>query len=126
MTDPRYHIDVSVDTRFLAEQSSPEQGRYAFAYTITVHNRGKVPARLVSRHWVITDGNGKVEEVRGAGVVGQQPLIDVGKSHTYSSGTLMATKVGTMQGSYQMLAEDGTQFDAIIAPFRLAVPGALH
>ncbi|WP_263261139.1 Co2+/Mg2+ efflux protein ApaG [Pseudomonas sp. RIT-PI-S] len=126
MSDLRYHIDVSVDTRFLAEQSNPDQGRYAFAYTVTVRNKGKVPARLVSRHWVITDGDGKVEEVRGAGVVGQQPLIGVGQSHTYSSGTIMPTKVGNMQGSYQMVAEDGKQFDAIIAPFRLAVPGALH
>jgi ApaG protein len=126
MSDPRYHIDVSVDTRFLAEQSNPEQGRYAFAYTVTVRNKGQVPARLMARHWVITDGNGKVEEVRGPGVVGQQPLIGVGQAHTYSSGTIMATKVGNMQGSYQMVAEDGKHFDAIIAPFRLAVPGALH
>lgn len=126
MSDPRYHIDVSVDTRFLAEQSSPDQGRYAFAYTVTVRNQGDVPARLMSRHWVITNGDGKVEEVRGAGVVGQQPWIDAGKSHTYSSGTVMTTKVGTMQGSYQMVAEDGNTFDAVIAPFRLAVPGVLH
>ena len=107
-------------------KSSPDQGRYAFAYTVTVRNKGKVPARLMSRHWVITDGDGKVEEVRGPGVVGQQPLIGVGQAHTYSSGTVMATKVGNMQGSYQMVAEDGKHFDAIIAPFRLAVPGALH
>lgn len=126
MSDSRYHIDVSVDTRFLAEQSNPEQGRYAFAYTVTVRNKGQVPARLMSRHWVITDGNGKVEEVRGPGVIGQQPLIGVGQAHTYSSGTIMGTKVGNMQGSYQMVAEDGKHFDAIIAPFRLAVPGALH
>jgi len=126
MSDSRYQIDVSVVTRFLAEQSQPEQQRFAFAYTVTVLNKGEVPARLISRHWVITDGDGKVEEVRGAGVVGQQPLIAVGKSHTYSSGTVMATKVGNMQGSYEMLADDGNRFDAVIAPFRLAVPGALH
>ena len=91
-----------------------------------MRNNGSLPARLLSRHWVITDGDGHVEEVRGEGVVGQQPLIDAGKSHSYSSGTVMTTKVGTMQGTYQMLAEDGTRFDAVIKPFRLAVPGALH
>ena len=126
MSDPRYQIDVSVVTRFLAEQSQPEQHRFAFAYTVTVRNNGQIPARLLSRHWVITDGDGKVEEVRGAGVIGQQPLIEAGESHTYSSGTVMSTTVGNMQGSYQMQAEDGRQFDAVIAPFRLAVPGALH
>ncbi len=126
MSDPRYQVDVSVVTRFLADQSQPEHDRYAFAYTITVQNNGLMPARLMSRHWVITDGDGHVEEVRGEGVVGQQPLIPVGKSHTYSSGTVMTTKVGNMQGTYQMLAEDGKRFDAVIAPFRLAVPGALH
>lgn len=126
MSDPRYQVNVSVVTRYLAEQSQPEQNRFAFAYTITVENNGLLPARLLSRHWVITDGDGHVEEVRGAGVVGQQPLIAVGQSHTYSSGTVMTTRVGNMQGTYQMLAEDGQHFDAIIAPFRLAVPGALH
>jgi ApaG protein len=126
MSDSRYQIDVSVVTRFLAEQSQPEQQRYAFAYTVTVRNNGAVPATLLSRHWVITDGDGHVEEVRGAGVVGQQPRIEAGGSHTYSSGTVMTTKVGNMQGSYQMQAEDGKRFDAVIAPFRLAVPGALH
>ena len=126
MSDPRYQVDVSVTTRFLAEQSQPEHDRFAFAYSITVHNNGSLPARLLSRHWIITDGDGHVEEVRGEGVVGQQPLIDVGNSHSYSSGTVMTTKVGTMQGTYQMLAEDGKRFDAVIKPFRLAVPGALH
>jgi ApaG protein len=126
MSDPRYQIDVSVVTRFLPEQSQPEQHRFAFAYTVTVLNNGQLPARLLSRHWVITDGDGKVEEVRGPGVIGQQPLIAAGASHTYSSGTVMATTVGNMQGSYQMEAEDGKKFDAVIAPFRLAVPGALH
>ncbi len=126
MSDSRYHVDVSVETRFLAEQSQPEQNRFAFAYTITVQNNGELPAKLLSRHWVITDGDGRVEEVRGDGVVGQQPLIQPGQSHTYTSGTVMTTKVGNMQGTYQMLAEDGERFDAVIAPFRLAVPGALH
>jgi ApaG protein len=126
MSDPRYQIDVSVVTRFLKEQSDPENDRFAFAYTITVQNNGSVTAKLMSRHWLITNGDGQVEEVRGAGVIGQQPLIEPGKSHTYSSGAVISTKVGTMQGTYQMFAEDGKRFDAIIAPFRLAVPGALH
>ncbi len=126
MSDPRYQIDVSVVTRFLPEQSQPEQNRFAFAYTVTVTNNGELAAKLLSRHWVITDGDGRVQEVRGPGVIGQQPTIAAGASHTYSSGTLMATRVGNMQGSYQMLADDGKRFDAIIAPFRLAVPGALH
>ncbi|MCY1418581.1 Protein ApaG [compost metagenome] len=126
MSDPRYQIDVSVVTRFLKEQSDPENDRFAFAYTITVQNNGSVPAKLMSRHWLITNGDGQVEEVKGAGVIGQQPLIEPGKSHTYSSGAVISTQVGTMQGSYQMFAEDGKRFEAIIAPFRLAVPGALH
>ncbi|WP_339462655.1 Co2+/Mg2+ efflux protein ApaG [Pseudomonas sp. EA_105y_Pfl2_R69] len=126
MSDPRYQVDVSVVTRYLPEQSQPEQNRFAFAYTVTVSNNGQVPAKLLSRHWIITNGDGRVQEVRGAGVVGQQPLIEPGQSHTYSSGTVMSSRVGTMQGSYQMLAEDGKRFDAAIAPFRLAVPGSLH
>ena len=126
MSDPRYQVDVSVTTRYLPEQSQPEQNRFAFAYNVTIVNQGQLPAKLLSRHWLITDGDGHVQEVRGAGVVGQQPLIAVGERHSYSSGTVMSTRVGTMQGSYQMLAEDGKQFDALIAPFRLAVPGSLH
>jgi ApaG protein len=126
MSDPRYQIDVSVVSRYLPEQSEPEQNRFAFAYTVTIRNTGELPAKLQSRHWVITDGDGHKQEVRGPGVIGQQPLIEPGQSHTYSSGTLLSSRVGTMQGSYQMLADDGKRFDAIIAPFRLAVPGALH
>ncbi|MDD0973407.1 Co2+/Mg2+ efflux protein ApaG [Pseudomonas fontis] len=126
MSDPRYQIDVSVVTRFLKEQSDPENNRFAFAYTITVANNGSLPAKLLARHWLITNGDGGVEEVRGEGVVGQQPLIAPGQSHTYSSGAVINTRVGTMQGSYKMFAEDGKRFDALIAPFRLAVPGALH
>lgn len=126
MSDPRYQIAVSVVTRYLSEQSQPQQQRYAFAYTVTVRNEGTQPARLMSRHWIITDGDGNVEQVHGDGVVGQQPLIQPGQEHVYSSGTVMNTLVGTMQGSYQMVAEDGKRFDAAIAPFRLAVPGALH
>ncbi len=126
MSDSRYQVDVSVVTHYLADQSQPEHDRFAFAYTITVQNNGEIAAKLLSRHWVITDGDGHVEQVRYEGVVGQQPLIDAGKSHTYTSGTVMTTKVGTMQGTYQMLADDGKHFDAVIKPFRLAVPGALH
>ncbi|WP_339081099.1 Co2+/Mg2+ efflux protein ApaG [Pseudomonas sp. TMP9] len=126
MSDSRYSIDVSVVSRYLPEQSQPEQNRFAFAYTVTVSNTGELPATLLSRHWVITDGDGRVQEVRGAGVVGEQPLIQAGASHTYSSGTVMTTRVGFMQGSYHMLAEDGKRFDATIAPFRLVVPGSLH
>ena len=126
MHDPRYLVDVSVVTRYLPEQSQPEHQRFAFAYTITVSNNGSIPAKLLSRHWVITDGDGHVEEVRGAGVVGLQPTIEPGSEHSYSSGSVITTKVGTMQGSYLMHAEDGHEFKAVIAPFRLAVPGALH
>ena len=126
MSDPRYQVDVSVTTQFLPEQSQPEQNRFAFSYSIAIHNAGNLPAKLLSRHWLITNGDGHVQEVRGSGVIGQQPLIEPGATHTYSSGTVMSTRVGTMQGSYQMLAADGKKFDAIIAPFRLAVPGSLH
>ena len=124
--EQRYRIDVSVTPRYLAEQSEPEQNRYAFAYTVTIENKGEVAAQLLSRHWIITDGDGQVQEVRGEGVVGEQPVLAPGHRHVYTSATLMASRVGTMQGSYQMLAEDGHRFDATIAPFRLAVPGALH
>ena len=126
MHDPHYQIDVSVVTRFLPEQSQPDQEKYAFAYTVTIQNNGSHAAQLLSRHWLITDGDGKVQEVRGPGVIGQQPTIEPGESHTYSSGTLLSTRVGSMQGSYQMIARDGQRFEADIAPFRLAVPGALH
>ena len=126
MSEPRYQVDVSVVTRYLPEQSQPEHDRFAFAYTITVKNNGSIPAKLLSRHWIITDGDGHSEEVRGAGVVGQQPLIKPGQAHTYSSGSVITTQGGTMQGSYLMHAQDDHEFKAIIAPFRLAVPGALH
>lgn len=126
MSDPRYQVDVSVTTRFLPEQSQPEQNRFAFSYDVSIHNSGDLAAKLLSRHWLITNGDGNVQEVRGSGVIGQQPLIEPGATHSYSSGTVMSTRVGTMQGSYQMIATDGKKFDAIIAPFRLAVPGSLH
>lgn len=126
MSDSPYLIDVSVTTRYLPDQSRPDEDRYAFAYTITIRNLGTLGAQLISRHWIITDGNGQRQEVRGAGVVGEQPFIAPGENHTYSSGTLLPTRIGFMEGSYQMLGEDGETFDAPIAAFRLAVPGALH
>lgn len=127
MTDKQSHqIRVDVSTHFLDEQSEPELDRYVFSYTITIANLGDVAASLLSRHWVITDANGKVQEVRGDGVVGEQPRLNPGEQFRYSSGTVLETPVGSMEGSYQMLAEDGIRFDAPIAPFTLAVPGLLH
>ncbi|NLJ11401.1 Co2+/Mg2+ efflux protein ApaG [Denitrificimonas caeni] len=119
-------ISISVNTRYLAEHSHPEDNRYVFAYDITIRNNGEHSAQLLSRHWIITDGNGKTQEVRGSGVVGEQPVIDADDEFSYSSGTLMTTAVGSMQGSFTMRAEDGEEFEAPIAPFGLAVPGALH
>lgn len=121
-----YRIAVDVDTSFVEEQSDPREKRFVFAYTITIKNEGDVPAKLLTRHWIITDANGKVQEVRGEGVVGEQPHLQPGQGFRYSSGAVLETPVGAMQGSYQMLADDGRQFDAPIAPFRLAVPGVLH
>ena len=126
MNDLCNTIDVRVNTRYLAEHSHPEDNRYVFAYDITIRNNGTESAQLLSRHWIITDGNGKTQEVRGSGVVGEQPIIDADDEYSYSSGTLMATAVGSMQGSFTMLAEDGEEFEAAIAPFSLAVPGVLH
>ncbi len=126
MTAPTHAIDVNVHSRFLPEQSTPEDGRFVFAYTIRIHNSGQVPARLISRHWLITDGNGKVQEVKGDGVVGEQPWLRPGEDFEYTSGAVLETGMGTMQGSYQMLADDGTEFDASIAPFTLCVPRTLH
>ena len=119
-------IRIEVVTAFLKEQSAPEDGRYAFSYTITLRNDGEQPAKLMSRHWIITDANGKVEEVRGDGVVGEQPLLNPGQGFRYSSGAVLDTPVGTRQGSYRMRAADGQQFEAPIPTFRLAVPGLLH
>ena len=126
MNDLCNTIDVSVTTRYLAEHSNPKDDRYVFAYDITIRNNGEYSAQLLSRHWIITDGDGKTQEVRGSGVVGEQPVIDADDEYSYSSGTLMTTRVGFMQGSYQMQTDDGATFDAPIAPFRLVVPGALH
>jgi len=122
----KYAIDVQVATEYLPEQSDPEIGRHVFAYTITLTNAGNVPAQLISRHWIITDADNRVQEVRGLGVVGQQPLLQPGQSFEYSSGTALATPVGTMKGSYQMTAEDGQQFEAAIPEFVLSMPRILH
>jgi ApaG protein len=126
MDSPDYTIDIDVATRFIDEQSQPEQGRYVFAYTIRIHNNGKVAARLVDRHWIITDANGKVEEVRGEGVVGEQPWLRPGDGFEYTSGAVLETAHGVMRGSYGMLADDGTRFEAPIAPFALSIPRTLH
>ena len=119
-------IGIQVITDYIREQSQPDAGRYVFAYTITISNRGHVPARLVSRHWIITDANGKVQEVSGDGVVGEQPRLDPGETYRYSSGAVLETPVGAMQGSYRMKSADGMDFDAPIPAFTLAVPGMLH
>lgn len=120
------HISVNVDTRYLEDQSDPDERRYVFAYTITIRNRGTVPAKLVARHWLITDANGKVQEVRGEGVVGEQPHLMPGQGFRYTSGAVLETPVGSMQGAYHMLADNGVRFEAPIAPFTLAIPGTIH
>jgi len=120
------NIGVDVETRYIEDQSNPEQNYYVFAYTITIRNKGQQSAKLLTRHWVITDSNEKVQEVRGDGVVGEQPLLKPGEQFVYTSGTMLETEVGTMKGSYQMLADDGSQFDATIDEFVLSTPRVLH
>ncbi len=119
-------IRIQVVTSYVDDQSEPDSDRYVFAYTITISNEGDVAAKLISRHWVITDANGKVQEVSGDGVVGEQPHLRPGDEFRYSSGAILETPVGAMQGLYRMEAEGGVSFDAPIAPFTLAVPGLLH
>ena len=121
-----YDVSVHAFTKYLKDQSDEDAGRYVFAYTITIRNTGTVTAQLISRHWIITDAGGQVQEVRGLGVVGAQPLLRPGESHEYTSGTALATPVGTMRGSYQMLAQDGKRFEAEIPEFTLSVPRVLH
>ena len=121
-----YTIDVDAATQYLADQSDEAAGRYVFAYTITIRNTGTVPAQLISRHWVITDAQGLVQEVRGLGVVGAQPTLQPGEKFEYTSGASIATPVGTMRGTYQMVAADGTRFEAAIPEFTLSVPRVLH
>jgi ApaG protein len=122
----RYEVTVEPVARFLADQSDPAKNQYVFTYTITITNTGDVAAQLLGRHWIITDADHKVQEVKGLGVVGQQPLLQPGESFEYTSGASIATNVGTMQGSYQMLAADGNSFDAPIPLFTLSVPRTLH
>jgi ApaG protein len=122
----KYHISINVNTTYLTEQSDPTADRYVFAYTINIANTGTVAAQLISRHWVITDAENVIQEVKGLGVVGEQPLLQPGESFEYTSGTAMATPVGTMHGSYQMVAEDGNKFEAEIPPFTLSMPRVLH
>jgi ApaG protein len=122
----KYQFSINVNTAYLAEQSDPSADRYVFAYTITIANTGTVSAQLISRHWIITDADSVTQEVKGLGVVGEQPLLRPGESFEYTSGTAMATPVGTMHGTYQMVAEDGNKFDAEIPQFTLSMPRVLH
>jgi ApaG protein len=122
----KYEVRVSTQTQYIADQSDEAKDRFVFSYTVTIRNSGTMPAQLISRHWIITDSSNKVQEVRGLGVVGAQPLLKPGEHFEYTSGTALATPVGTMSGSYQMVAEDGTQFDAPIPEFTLSVPRVLH
>jgi len=124
--EPDYKIAVEVETDFIPEQSSPEDDRYVFSYTITIRNEGSIAARLLTRHWIINHANGKSEEVKGDGVIGEQPHLNPGEGFRYTSGTVLETPVGDMNGSYQMLADDGVEFDAEIPAFILSVPNTLH
>jgi ApaG protein len=126
MEPKRYEITVQVRTTYVPEQSDESAGRYVFAYTITIRNTGDVTAQLMSRHWIITDSDNHVQEVRGMGVVGEQPTLKPDESFEYTSGTAIATPVGTMRGTYQMVADDGTAFDAPIPEFTLSIPRVLH
>lgn len=124
--ETRYRIDVEVQPAYLEDQSMPSENRYVFAYTVTLRNTGRISARLISRHWIIADANGMEREVRGDGVVGEQPLLVPGAGYSYTSGAILETPVGSMRGSYYMLAEDGTSFETAIPEFILATPGTLH
>ncbi len=126
MKESHCDIRIQVTTSYIDDQSEPDSDRYVFAYSITISNSGDVAAKLISRHWVITDANGKVQEVNGDGVVGEQPHLNPGEEFRYSSGAVLETPVGAMQGLYRMEADDGFGFDAQIAPFTLAVPGLLN
>lgn len=124
--ESQHQIDVQVETRYVESQSLPNEDRFVFSYTITIRNDGESSARLLNRHWIITDANGKVQEVRGEGVVGEQPQLNPGETFRYTSGTVLDTPVGSMQGSYDMVDGQGNRFDALIPPFSLARPGSLH
>jgi ApaG protein len=123
---PKYEFSVSVRPQFVPEHSNPAEDKFLFAYTVTIRNTGDVTAQLISRHWVITDAHNKIEEVQGLGVVGEQPVLQPGEAFEYTSGCPIATPVGSMRGSYQCVAEDGTRFEAPIAEFLLSMPRTLH
>jgi ApaG protein len=126
MKDKHHDIRINVATSYVDDQSEPDAGRYVFSYTITISNNGDIPATLLSRHWIITDANGRVQEVNGDGVVGEQPHLNPGECFRYSSGAVLETPVGAMQGMYRMETDTGAGFDAPIQAFTLAVPGLLH
>ena len=123
---PDAHIDVDVTTQYIEDQSSPEENRFVFSYTITIRNTGSLAAKLLTRHWIINDANGNVQEVHGEGVVGEQPYLLPNEFFEYTSGTVIETPVGSMEGSYQMITDDGFAFDANIPAFTLSQPNALH
>ena len=125
-TSDLYNTQVDVETTYVVEQSDPEEHRFVFSYTITIRNEGKVPAKLLARHWVITDADGKVQEVKGDGVVGEQPYLKPGDGFRYTSGAILETPVGSMYGTYQMVADDGNEFIADIHPFTLSMPNTIH
>ncbi len=127
MNEPKkYDIKVTAQSFFLPDQSDEENDQYVFAYTVRIENTGQMPAQVISRHWIITDADRQVQEVRGMGVVGEQPVLKPGQHFEYTSGSSINTIVGTMRGTYQMVAEDGTRFDAIVPEFTLSVPRVLH
>jgi ApaG protein len=125
-TEKEHHITVEVETDYIEGQSEPENERYVFSYTITIRNEGGEPAQLLSRHWLITDANGNVQEVKGEGVVGEQPHLKPGEGFQYTSGAMITTPVGSMRGSYQMITDQGDEFDTEIPAFTLAIPRTLH
>ena len=122
----KHSIEIDADTHYVESQSAPEAGRYVFSYTITIRNVGAASARLVARHWIITDAHGKVQEVRGEGVVGEKPHLAPGESFRYTSAAMIETPVGTMRGEYRMVSGEGESFDAEIPAFMLAIPRTLH
>ena len=126
MSDTNYAISVDVQPAYIAEQSDPNNNQYVFSYTVTIKNTGNIPAKLITRHWIITDGDGETQEVKGEGVVGEKPYLKPGEDFCYTSGTMMKTPIGTMHGSYQLIADDGVSFDAEIPSFSLNVPNMLH
>jgi len=119
-------IQIDVDTLYVESESDPDNNRFVFAYTITIRNIGETAAKLLTRHWVIRDANGKVQEVQGDGVVGEQPHLKPGEGFQYTSGTMLETSMGTMGGSYQLITDDGEEFRAPIADFLLSAPRTLH